>query len=284
MRERSARVLRGGTCRDGGGKHGVDVLVKTGENRRFSVISRHGGHARGWGRAGPNDWKQVGSSGIIVEPPLESHECKAQGRRQDPPPLREGGGAAMDGMSMTWQKTSGRGRGGGSTAGGRRNQAQLYSNNKQIKTFADRPCGSMPRRPPAVLPPPPFPPTPNVHSCNCLPPGGTPLSEGGECSRTLHSPTHLPTISRRSSPSTKFPEAPGFWEVEFAGEGATLRKHTPSSFAVAKTGKGKMPSERSRPARNPPRRAVPRREKRHMLLALPMRTVLRLLRMFETMS
>jgi hypothetical protein len=53
-------------------------------------------------------------------------------------------------------------------------------------------CGSLPRRPPAVLPPPPFPSAPHSQSTSHLPPGGTPLSEGGECSRALHSPNSSP--------------------------------------------------------------------------------------------
>ncbi len=51
--------------------------------------------------------------------PLESHECKEQEERQAPPPPR-GGGRGHEWKADAWQKTSGWGRDGGSTAVGRR--------------------------------------------------------------------------------------------------------------------------------------------------------------------
>ena len=43
-----------------------------------------------------------------------------------------------------------------------------------------------------ITPPPPFPSAPRSQSTSHIPPGGTTLSEGGECSRTLHSPNISP--------------------------------------------------------------------------------------------
>lgn len=62
-----------------------------------------------------------------------------------------------------------------------------------VRVFGSSGCGSKPRLHSAVLPPPPVPSTPRPHSGSRLPPGGPPLPEGGECSRTLHFPnTALP--------------------------------------------------------------------------------------------
>ena len=99
----------------------------------------------------------------------------------------------------------------GEYCGGPSRQVQLHTGNKRVKPFADGPCGSMHRRPSAVLPPPPFPFAPKPQSGNPLPPGGTPLPEGGECSRTLHSPNAAPQSHRQhprplySTKNEKFP-------------------------------------------------------------------------------
>ncbi len=127
-----------------------------------------------------------------VEFPLESHECKAQGGRQATPPLREGGGAAMDGMFMHGRRKTARAVTGGVL---RLAVAASVTPHRQ-RTNRDF-CGwtkwthaaTAPRNtPPAAL-----------SICSegtiplaILPPGGTPLSEGGAGLRAHHSPNISP--------------------------------------------------------------------------------------------
>ena len=110
-------------------------------------------------------------------------------------PLREGGGAAMNGMSMPGKRQAAGAATGGVLRGAVAATAlhtKLHPGHRQINPFADGPCGSMHRQSPAVLPPPPFSSTPKSRPRSCLLPGGTPLPEGGECLRTLHFPTAAP--------------------------------------------------------------------------------------------
>jgi hypothetical protein len=114
--------------------------------------------------------------------------------RQDTPPSERG--VAQPWMGCPWLAEDGRqGPRRGEYCGVPSRQVQLHTGNKRVEPFADGPCGSMYRQPPAVLPPPPFPFAPKPQSRNPLPPGGTPLSEGGGCLRTLHSiPFPLPLL------------------------------------------------------------------------------------------
>ena len=133
---------------------------------------------------------------------------RMQGARRatGPAPLREGGGAAMNGKRMHGKRQAA-----GAATGGVLRSAVAASatshRNKRINHSADGACESLHRRPPAVLPPPPFPSAPHSQSTSHLSPGDTPLSEGGECSRTLHAP-NTSSRSRPSSPSTIIPEEP----------------------------------------------------------------------------
>ena len=80
-------------------------------------------------------------------------------------------------------------------------QQKRRRENQRDKPVAHGPCGSRPRRPPAVLPPPPVPFAPDPPSRNPHPPGGTPLSEGGECLRALLAPNAaLTSCPRRPRP------------------------------------------------------------------------------------
>ncbi len=79
-------------------------------------------------------------------------------------------------------------------------KARLHSG---INPFADEPCGSMPRRPPAVLPPPPFPSTPNCTLATVFHRAAPPSRRGENAC--------APSILQRSSPSTKFPAEPIVW-------------------------------------------------------------------------
>jgi hypothetical protein len=112
-------------------------------------------------------------------------------RATGPAPLREGGGTAMNGKRMHGKRQAA-----GAATGGVLRLAVAASTtshrNKRINPSADGPCECLHPRPSAVLPPPPFPSAPHSQSTSHLPAGGTPLSEGGEYSRTLHSPTISP--------------------------------------------------------------------------------------------
>ena len=83
-----------------------------------------------------------------------------EGARLLPPPRGAWRGHEWD--VHAWKKENGRGRDGGSTALGRRGKHD--SAPATIKTFADGPSGRMQQRPPAVLPPPPFPFVPKAQS------------------------------------------------------------------------------------------------------------------------
>ena len=106
-------------------------------------------------------------------------------------PLREGGGAAMNGRRMHGKRQAAGAATGGVLRSAVAASATSHRNNR-INHSADGACESLHRRPPAVLPPPPFPSTSHSQSISHLPAGGPPLSEGGECSRTFHSPNISP--------------------------------------------------------------------------------------------
>ena len=75
------------------------------------------------------------------------------GDRIRPPP--RGGWRGHEWDVHAWEKTSGRGRDGGSTSVRRRGKRDFTPATNE--PFVDGPSGSMHRRPPAALPPPPFP-------------------------------------------------------------------------------------------------------------------------------
>jgi hypothetical protein len=114
----------------------------------------------------------------LLESPLKSHEGKEQGEQQDTLPSVRGVARPWMGCScMAKKKRQGPRR--GEYCGRPSRQEQPHTGNKRINSFAEGPCAGTYRLPPAVLPPPPFPSTPNSHSRRPLPPGGTPLPEGG---------------------------------------------------------------------------------------------------------
>ena len=84
-----------------------------------------------------------------------------KGDRTRPPP--RGGWRGHEWKADAWQKTSGRGRDGGSTAVGRRANHDFPPPTKE-SISGDGPCESLHRQPPAVLPPPPFPSAPHSQS------------------------------------------------------------------------------------------------------------------------
>jgi hypothetical protein len=112
-------------------------------------------------------------------------ECKDQGGCQAPPPLREGGGAAMNGMSMHGRKKTE----GAATGRVLRLAVAASATPHRQRTnqdFCGWASGRMHRRPPAVLPRRPLHSLRSRNPTNRLPAGGTPLSEGGECLRVPH--------------------------------------------------------------------------------------------------
>jgi hypothetical protein len=131
------------------------------------------------------------------------------GARRDTPPSERGVARPWMGCPLLAEgKRQGPRR--GEYCGVPSRQVQPHTGNKRVEPFADGPCGSLHRRPPAVLPPPPFPFAPKPQSRNPLPPGGTPLSEGGECLRTLHSITFRSARPHPlRNPCRKFPPSWG---------------------------------------------------------------------------
>ena len=108
-------------------------------------------------------------------------------------------------------------------------QARLQPGNKRMEPFADGSCESMHRRPPAVLPLPPFPFSRQTFPMD-IPNAGRPPPLGG--GRMLAHPPfskHLPAIQRQSSPSTKSPEEQKFsnhWKTRLRPRGSTGIPHT----------------------------------------------------------
>ena len=127
--------------------------------------------------------KKFGSSGNLVEPASWSRGCKEDDRTRPPP---RGGWRGHGWDVHAWQKTSSRGRDGGSTAGSRRtkgdstlatNVASLLRMHHAAVCIDGRPQYSS-RRPFHLLR--------SLNPGVFLPPGGTPLSEGGDaCARSI---------------------------------------------------------------------------------------------------
>ena len=137
---------------------------------------------------------------------MEFHECKEQEGRQYPPPPR-GGWRGHEWKADAWQKTSGRGRDGGSTAVGRcGNHDFPPPTNETIPLrmeHAEAGIDGPPQYSPAAL---------SFRSALAI---QKPSSSGrhpplGGGRMLAHSPfsRSLSTISRQSSPSTIIPEEP----------------------------------------------------------------------------
>ena len=138
-----------------------------------------------------------------MEPASWSRGCKEDDRTRPPP---RGGWRGHGWDVHAWQKTSSRGRDGGSTAGSRRtkgdstlatNVASLLRMHHAAACIDGRPQYSS-RRPFHLLR--------SLNPGVFLPPGGTPLSEGGGCLRTLHSPNTAPQAHHHHSRPLKSPK------------------------------------------------------------------------------
>ena len=143
----------------------------------------------------------------LVAPSPEFRECKDQGRCQDPPPS-ERGGAAMNGMSM-----HGRRKAAGAATGGVLRAAIAASTTPHRQRTNQEFCGwtqwthastASRSTPPAAL---------SICSegpipLEILPPGGTPLSEGGRMLARTPCPEYGPIVPDPSSRSTGISEEP----------------------------------------------------------------------------
>ncbi len=108
-------------------------------------------------------------------------------------PLREGGGAAMNGVSVHGERRAAGAATGGVLRGGRRGKRDSApSTGTHIKPFADGPCRRIHRRLPAVLPPPPAPFASEAQSKRLPSTGRHPPHGGGECLHTLLPPNAAP--------------------------------------------------------------------------------------------
>ncbi len=122
--------------------------------------------------------------------------------------------------SGTWQ-----GPRRGESCGRPPRQAQLRTGNKRIKPFADGPSGSMQRRPPAVLPPPPFPSAPKAQShCRCFHGAAPPSRRGGGASHSL--------VAIRAG--CVFPSLPRRFPTAMSRGRATLPVHAPRNADQAR--------------------------------------------------
>ena len=132
-----------------------------------------------------------GNGGIEWKPLCDFANARSKGGDRTRPPPR--GGWRGHGWDVrVWQKTSGRGRDGGSTALGRRGKhdsTPATTESSPLRMDHAEACFDghpqySPRRPFLL----PERNTPNAF----LQPGGPPLSEGGQCLRSLHSPNTAP--------------------------------------------------------------------------------------------
>ena len=96
-------------------------------------------------------------------------------------------------------------------------QARLHTGNNRIKPSAAGPCGSMLRRPPAVLPPPPFPFARKEHPQRVPPTGRHPPLGGGRTLALAPFSEYRSAIARLLSPSSKFPEEPNRFFGDYSG-------------------------------------------------------------------
>ncbi len=87
-------------------------------------------------------------------------------------------------------------------------QARLRTGNERIKISADGPSGRLHRRPPAVLPPPPFPFVPKVQSHWQTFHRAAPPEKGGRMLARTHARNTAPIVTDPSSRTTEIPGEP----------------------------------------------------------------------------